>query len=70
MNRALLLDASFVMLLASLPLISLGTIRENQALWGVGLLLLLAGFLIPLLLRFIPVRTKPEDEPDVQEELC
>jgi hypothetical protein len=68
MTRALLLDASFVMLLAALPLISFGTVRENTTLWVLGLVLLLAGFLVPLLLRFIPVRTDSNDEPDVHEE--
>lgn len=68
MSRGTLLDISFVLLLVGLPLISFGTAANNQTLWVLGLLLLIAGFLIPLLLRFIPVEAKPEDEPDVFEE--
>jgi hypothetical protein len=68
MTRGKILDISFLLLLAALPIISFGTIREEPFLWGVGLALLIAGFLIPLLLRFFPVRTEPEDEPDVFEE--
>jgi hypothetical protein len=68
MTRGTILDISFVLLLVSLPVISFGTVREVPALWGIGLALLVTGFLIPLLLRYIPVRTEPEDEPDVFEE--
>jgi hypothetical protein len=68
MTRGTILDISFVLLLVALPIISFGTVREAAALWGLGLALLVAGFLIPLLLRYIPIRTEPEDEPDVFEE--
>jgi hypothetical protein len=68
MTRGKILDISFILLLAALPIISFGTIREEAVFWGLGLALLIVGFLIPLLLRFIPVRTEPEDEPDVFEE--
>jgi hypothetical protein len=68
MSRGTLLDISFVLLLLGLPLISFGTVANNSTLWGMGLVLLIAGFLIPLFLRFIPLENKPEDEPDVFEE--
>jgi hypothetical protein len=68
MSRGTFLDISFVLLLLGLPLISFGTIAGSQPMWVVGLVLLIAGFLIPLLLRFLPVESKPEDEPDVFEE--
>jgi hypothetical protein len=68
LSRGTILDISFVLLLVALPLISLGTINENPSLWVLGVVLLLAGFGIPLLLRFLPVQNPPEEEPDVFEE--
>ena len=68
MSRGSLLDISFVLLLVSLPLISFGATQDNRALWIIGMILLAGGFLIPLLLRYIPLESKPEDEPDVFEE--
>jgi hypothetical protein len=68
MNRATLLDISFVMLLVALPLISFGSVRETPLLWGIGFAFLIIGFLIPVILRFIPVHTTPEDEPELFEE--
>jgi hypothetical protein len=69
-RRGTLLNLSFLLLLIALPLISFGTMRENTALWGTGLALFFLGFLIPLLLRFVPAQpaAQPDDEPDVGEE--
>ena len=68
MSRSTLLDLAFVLLLVSLPLISLGTTQDVVALWIVGFLVLAGGFLLPLALRFVPISQPPEDEPDVFEE--
>lgn len=68
MRRETLLNLAFILLLVALPLISLGAVQETPLIWGIGLALLLAGFLIPLLLRFAPIRSDPKDEPDVGEE--
>ena len=68
MTRNRLLNAGFVMLLLALPLISIGTRREATAVWAAGLLVLGAGFLVPLALRFRAAPTAPENEPDVGEE--
>jgi hypothetical protein len=67
MSRGVWLDIAFVLLLVGLPLISFGA-QDGSILWIVGLVVLAAGFLIPLALRFIPAPSKPEDEPDVCEE--
>jgi hypothetical protein len=68
MSRGTFLDISFVLLLLGLPLISFGTVTGSQPMWIMGLVLLTAGFLLPLMLRFFPLEQKPEDEPDVFEE--
>jgi hypothetical protein len=68
MRRVIALDIAFLMLLVALPLISLGTVNDQPALWWAGFLVLILGFVIPLGLRFIRLVSAPEDEPDVGEE--
>lgn len=68
MRRITALNLAFVMLLVSLPLISVGTVNNISSLWWIGLVVLMAGFIIPLLLRFITLRAEVIDEPDVGEE--
>ena len=68
MTRSRLMNAAFLMLLAALPLISVGSRRDATGMWAAGLLVLAAGFLLPLVLRFRLAPTAPEDEADVGEE--
>jgi len=57
MRRFSVLNLAFLMLLAAIPIISIGALNASTALWGVGLLLLVVGFVIPIALRFIQRRT-------------
>ncbi len=68
MTRSRLMNAGFVMLLAALPLISAGTRRDATVVWAAGLVVLAAGFMVPLALRFGVAPAEPENEPDVGEE--
>ena len=68
MRRFSVLNLAFIMLLVAIPIISAGALGDAVALWGVGLLLLVVGFVIPIVLRFIHLLTPPKDEPDVGEE--
>lgn len=43
---------AFVLILLVLPLVSYGTMIENERIWGAGLVLLLLGSLIPLVVEF------------------
>ncbi len=43
---------AFLLLLAVLPLVSLGATRDVEALWVLGLVLLVVGSLIPLVTEF------------------
>jgi hydrogenase-4 membrane subunit HyfE len=67
-RRAILLDLAFVLLLVGLPLISFGATRDETVVWIIGFVVLAAGFVLPLALRFVPAHQPPEDEPDVFEE--
>ncbi len=68
MRRFSVLNLAFLMLLAAIPIISLGALNDSAALWAVGLIILLIGFCIPIVLRFVHLLTTPKDEPDVGEE--
>ena len=68
MRRFSVLNLAFLMMLAAMPTISIGALNDNAALWAVGLVMLFAGFLIPIVLRFVHLVTTPKDEPDVGEE--
>ncbi len=68
MTRSRLMNAGFLLLFAALPLISAGTQRDATVVWAVGLLVLAAGFMVPLILRFGLAPAAPEDEADVGEE--
>lgn len=43
---------AFVLILFVLPLVSHGTMTDNEVIWGFGLVLLLLGSLIPLVIEF------------------
>jgi hypothetical protein len=68
MRRITTLNLAFLLLLAALPLISLGASGGQDLLWQVGFLLLLVGLLIPPGLRLRSSARDPKDEPDVEEE--
>jgi len=68
MTRSRLLNAGFVMLLVALPLLSVGTQHDATVVWALGLVVLAAGFSLPLALRFGLAPPAPENEPDVGEE--
>jgi hypothetical protein len=68
MRRFSVLNLAFLMLLAAIPTISIGALNDAAALWALGLGVLLIGFLIPIVLRFIHLVVRPKDEPDVGEE--
>ena len=68
MRRFSVLNLAFLMLLAAIPSVSFGALNNATAAWTVGFILLLAGFIIPIVLRFIHVPAPPKDEPDVGEE--
>jgi len=68
MRRFSVLNLAFLMLLAAIPIISSGALNDAVALWAVGLLLLVVGFVIPVVIRFAHLLTPAKDEPDVGEE--
>lgn len=53
MSRAIVLGLSMLLLLAAFPLVSIGTMRDNEALWWTGLAALFVGGLIPPLRRLL-----------------
>lgn len=60
-NRIVYLSVSFLLLIASSPLISIGMTDGPAFLWWLGLLSLLAGAMIPPAQRvFFPPKEKPE----------
>jgi hypothetical protein len=64
MSKMLVLGIALVLLLASLPLISIGTMQENATLWWAGLGLLIVGGAVPPVTRFV-IR---DDDDDGDEE--
>ncbi len=68
MKQFSLLNLAFLMLLAAIPMISIGALNDAKALWIAGLVVLLTGFIIPIVLRFVHLVVTPKDEPDVGEE--
>ena len=68
MRRFSVLNLAFLMLLAAIPIVSLGAQGDAVALWTVGFILLVVGFVIPIMLRFAHLLTPAKDEPDVGEE--
>lgn len=68
MRRTTVLSIAFVLLLVSLPLISLGTINEVAWMWWLGLGLLAVGLLTAPALRLAHAVREARDEPDVGEE--
>jgi len=68
MRRFSVLNLAFLMLLAAIPIVSCGALNNAAAVWAVGFVLLIAGFVIPVVLRFVHLLTPPKDEPDVGEE--
>jgi len=60
-NRVVYLSISFLLLLSSFPLISIGTTGGYAFLWGLGFVALLAGAMIPPAQRlFFPPKSKTE----------
>lgn len=43
---------AFVLILLVLPVVSYGTMAQDELIWGFGLLLLLVGSLVPLVTEF------------------
>ena len=68
MRRGVFLNIAFLLLLAALPLISIGSSGGRPLLWQTGFTLLLAGLLIPPALRLRKTVSDTRDEPDVGEE--
>ena len=68
MRRTTILSIAFILLLVSLPLISLGTLNEIAWMWALGLILLAVGLLTPPALRLRHAVREARDEPDVGEE--
>jgi hypothetical protein len=62
MSSLAVLSLSMALLLAAFPLISIGTTRGSTPLWGLGLIALAAGGLIPPVGRFLAAR-EPEPPP-------
>lgn len=60
-NRVVYMSISFVLLILSFPLISIGTVEGPAFLWWLGLVTLLVGAMIPPAQRlFFPLREKSE----------
>ncbi|HWJ87890.1 MAG TPA: hypothetical protein VNS12_07460 [Pelagibacterium sp.] len=60
-NRVVYLSTSFVLLLGSFPLISIGTTEGPEFLWWLGLLALSVGAMIPPAQRLLfPPKEKSE----------
>jgi hypothetical protein len=53
---------SFVLFLASLPLISFGASEGQEPLWWTGLALLVIAGLLPPITRFVPLADDDEDD--------
>ena len=71
MNKLIALCLAVLLLLAAVPLISLGTISGNSSLWQLGLGALILGGLIPPALRFLATSPRTEVsregiDPDVE----
>ncbi len=60
-NRLTYLSVSFVLLLAAVPLVSIGTSRGLPALWWLGLGALAVGGLIPPVRRFFNREPRPPE---------
>lgn len=67
MRRTTILNIAFLLVLAALPLISIGSSRGPAVLWQIGFALLVMGLLIPPTLRLRKAISDPTDEPDVGE---
>jgi len=68
MRRTTILDIAFLLLIAALPLISIGFSSGPAVLWQIGFAFLVTGMLIPPALRLRKAICEPTDEPDVGEE--
>jgi hypothetical protein len=61
LNTTTVQALSFLLFLAALPLISFGTMEDQQLLWYAGLVLLLIAGILPPLGRFV-IKDEDEDE--------
>jgi predicted cobalt transporter CbtA len=60
---------AFVLFLVALPLISFGTTEGQEALWWIGLALIVIAGILPPLTRFVPLADdEDEDEEEADEE--
>ena len=53
---------AFVLFLAALPLVSFGTTEGQEALWWIGLGLIVVAGVLPPLARFVPLADDEDDE--------
>ena len=61
MSRFALKNVSLILMLVAFPLISIGTTGDRPVLWWLGVASLIAGALIPPIMRYLP-------DPDTTEE--
>lgn len=65
MSKMKVLGIALILLLVSLPLISIGTMQDNATLWWLGLVLLGAAGLVPPITRYaLAGEDEDEDEQD------
>ena len=67
LNTTTLQAISFVLFLAALPLVSFGTMEDQELLWYAGLVLLLIAGILPPLGRFV-VQDDDGDEEEAADE--
>jgi hypothetical protein len=62
MSRSIARNLSLLLMLASFPLISIGTTGGRPIVWWLGLASLVLGALIPPVLRFVPAEKEQKKE--------
>jgi len=62
MSKLMVLGITLVLLLVSLPLISIGTVQDTPWMWWTGLILLALGALVPPITRFALAEDEDEDK--------
>jgi hypothetical protein len=67
MDRKLIAEClALLLLFAAFPIISTGTTVGNNVLWGVGLLCLVAGGLLPVATRYMPHAADTIRDPGIE----